>query len=430
MKHQVKYRHALLLLLIAALIGWLTDRNPRTISQANQTTAVRPIHPHVETKKKRPRPIPSAINHLPDGSIVEVFGSQNANEVIMRFATFEEYQKFLFKLTQSNIVMVSKLDYLNAVRLGFGEIEELERLLHHENISIAPFLSQLPEPSPDELKTQDGLLGFGDTLLQWLEIHTDHSSWGAGVKIAVIDSGIVPHENLPGFVKSLAITPFPQHLNQVNGHGTAVASLIAGVSEIAPGLAPSAQLISIRVSNDLGKADCFAMAAGIIAAVDEGVDLINISMGSEEDNPLIRDAVSYAQEKEIVIIASSGNSGGADANFPAAYPDVVSVGAVDANGTHLYFSNYGELLTLTAPGLALNAAWPENRYVRTSGTSASAAIVTGAIAAIMSSGNGRRINATQAAELLISHATDAGIFGPDTQYGFGILNMKHYINQQ
>lgn len=424
MKPHVKHRYTLLLLLIAAVIGWLTGRHLETISLRNQTTAGRQFHPQAETKKKRPRPIPSAINHLPDGTTVEIFGSQNANEVIILFPTYDTYSNFITSLTASNIVVVSKLDRLHAIRIGFQEIEELERHLHHENISIAPSLSQLPEPPSDANASQDGLIGFGDTLLDWLDIHTDHSAWGAGVKIAVLDSGIVPHENLPGLVKSIAITPFPAHLSQINGHGTAVASLIAGASEIAPGLAPSAHLISIRVSNDSGKADCFAMAAGILTAVDEGADLINISMGSDEDNSLIKEAVVYAEEKQKVIIASSGNWGGVDANFPAAYPGVISVGAVDANGTHLPFSNYGDSLVLTAPGLALTAAWPGNCYVHTSGTSASAAIVTGAIAAIMSDGGGSKLNATQAAELLMQRATDAGIPGADTQYGFGVLKMK------
>lgn len=424
MKRHSKHRYTLALLFIAALIGWLIGRKLHTHPDQDQQTALHQHPPRPRTQKSRLRPIPHAINHLPDGTTVEIFSSLNPNEVIIRFPTYDTYSNFVDNLTPSSIVIVSKLDRLHAIRLGFQQIHDLELFLHSENISIAPSLSQLPEPSPDADLSQEGLLAFGDTLLAWLEIHSDHFEWGAGVKIAVVDSGIVPHENLPSLVKSLAITPFPSDPSQINGHGTAVASLIAGISAKAPGLAPSAELISIRVSNDSGKADCFAMAAGILAAVDESVDLINISMGAAEDNPLIRDAILYAQEKQIVIVASSGNSGKTEANFPAAYPGVFSVGAVDANGTHLRFSNYGDLLALTAPGLALNAAWPGNLYVRTSGTSASAAIVTGAIAATMSDGSGRHMSAALAAEILTKHAYDAGLPGPDTQYGFGILSLK------
>ncbi len=427
MKKNRKPRYALFLLLIAALIGWLIGRKIRD-TPPEQTPSIaiqKSLHP--KTKTSRARPVPLAINQLPDGTTVEIYSSQNPNEVIIRFLNFHSYQTFLTKLTSGNVFIVSRLDRLHAIRLGFQEIEDLANLLQKENIHIAPSLSQLPEPSPEESATHDGHIGFGDTLLEWLGVHSDHSAWGRDVRIAVLDSGIVPHENIPGLVKSLAITPFPLQLSHINGHGTAMASLIAGISESAPGLAPSAALISIRVSNDKGKADCFAMAAGILTAIDEGADLINISMGSEDDNPLVKDAVIYAQENQKVIIASSGNSAGIDAVYPAAYPGVISVGAVDANGTHLPFSNYGTLLTLTAPGLALNAAWPENRYVRTTGTSASAAIVTGAIAAVMSHGNGKLIRANEAAELLLNQVTDAGLYGPDTQYGFGILDLTEAL---
>ena len=85
-------------------------------------------------------------------------------------------------------------------------------------------------------------------------------------------------------------------------------------------------------------------------------------MGTTENNPLIEEAVLYAHEQQVLIVAASGNSEQADASYPAAYPSVISVGAVDARGEHLEFSNYGTYLSLTAPGYALNAAWPGNGY--------------------------------------------------------------------
>jgi subtilisin family serine protease len=188
-------------------------------------------------------------------------------------------------------------------------------------------------------------------------------------------------------------------------------------------------LISIRVSDDAGEADSFALAAGILAAVDEKVDLINISMGSEEDNSLIREAITHAQGQGMVIIASSGNSESGQSNYPAAYPGVISVGAVDANRKHLDFSNFGDALSLTAPGWALNAAWSGNRYACISGTSASAPIVTGAIAATMSDGKGRRMSAVEASEIVMRYTDEAGIPGPDSQYGIGILNMGRVLSR-
>ena len=278
-------------------------------------------------------------------------------------------------------------------------------------------------------QVKSGLVGFGDGLLPWLGITSDNSRWGAGVRIAVVDSGVVPHPALATLSGSIAITPFPRDLTQTNGHGTAVASLIAGNDPFARGVAPAAELISIRVGDESGKADSFALAAGILAAIDSGAQIINCSMGTTENNPLIEDAVLYARERNVLIVAASGNSEQADACYPAAYPSVISVGAVDARGEHVDFSNYGTYLSLTAPGYAIDAAWPGNGYATISGTSASAPIVTGAIAATMSNGSGVTMSASEAAEIVMNHSNEAGIPGPDSEYGVGVLDMGRIMSR-
>jgi hypothetical protein len=156
---------------------------------------------------------------------------------------------------------------------------------------------------------------------------------------------------------------------------------------------------------------------------------MNISMGTIEDNPLIEEAVLLAQSQNVIIVAASGNSAQGEASYPAAYPSVISVGAVDARGEHLNFSNYGTYLSLTAPGYAINAAWPGNQYARISGTSASAPVAAGAIAATMSQGNGIGMTAFEAAAIVMRESDEAGLPGPDSEYGVGILNMARVMNR-
>ena len=291
---------------------------------------------------------------------MEIFASMRRDEVILRFPSEESYGAFLLALDGSRIRLVDQLDRLRAVRLGYDEWADLAGLLDGENIIAYDSLPAVPAPTPAGGASQPGLVGFGDGLLPWLGITSDNSRWGAGVKIAVVDSGVVPHPALGALSGSIAITPFPQDLNQTNGHGTAVASLIASNDPSARGVAPAAELISIRVGDESGKADSFALAAGILAAIDSGAQIINCSMGTTENNPLIEDAVLYARERNVLIVAASGNSEQADACYPAAYPSVISVGAVDARGEHVDFSNYGTYFPSPRLATRINAAWPGN----------------------------------------------------------------------
>ncbi len=429
MKNYFRHLLAALIVAVCGLFGWWIVRDFMASS-----TRVIVLNPPVErlvkaTKAPTDRMKPPVRDEFLDGTTVEIFGSRHQDEVILRFPSEETYQNFLFAVVQSNIEVVGHLDRLRAVRLRYDDREDLTLLLLGENITTYDSISTVSPPAPASGTAQEGLVGFGNGLLPWLGITTDHSNWGAGVKVAVLDSGIVPHSDLPGLTQSIEIVPFPQDLEKTHGHGTAVASLIAGADAAAPGVAPGVELISIRISDESGQADSFAMAAGILAAVDSGADLINISMGTTVDNPLIAEAVEYAQEHNALIVASSGNSEQSDATYPAAYPSVISVGAVDARGEHLDFSNYGSFLSVTAPGYAVNAAWPGNRYTRISGTSASTPIVTGAIAATMSNGSGARMSAKQAAEIVMKYSDEAGLAGPDSEYGAGILNVGRIMTR-
>lgn len=429
MKKTFRHLLSLLILALCGLLGWwlardigkTTVKQPQVVDIAE--TTVKSLVPKLGPRREVTR------DEFRDDTTVEIFASMKPDEVILRFPSEENYGAFLFTLDHSKIRLVDQLDRLRAVRLGYEEWGDLASLLDGENIVAYDSLPTMPGPSPAGGSAQSGLVGFGDGLLAWLGVSSDHSRWGAGVKIAVLDSGVVPHSALGALSQSIAITPFPQDIHKTNGYGTAVASLIASNDPSAPGIASAAELISIRVADESGKADSFALAAGILAAIDAGAHIINCSMGTIENNPLIEDAVLYAHQKNVIIVAASGNSERADACYPAAYPTVISVGAVDANGEHLEFSNYGTYLSLTAPGYAINAAWPGNQYARISGTSASAPIVTGAIAATMSNGRGVIMSAIQAAEIVMNFSNEAGIPGPDSEFGFGILNLARVMNR-
>lgn len=433
MRLNARHVFSLLLVLICGLAGWWLTRD---LSRA--ITGVKPAPlskspPRRERSAKSPPVTSFSIDEPPhqfqDGTTVEMFSSCRPDEVILRFPSNQTYGAFLSVLAASKVRLLGRLDRLQAMRLSYDDILDLDLLLSGENISTYRSLPSMPEPTPPARAAQNHLLGFGNQALNWLGVPAHHSRWGAGVKIAVIDSGVVSHPALPKTFRSVATLPFPEDPGTTNFHGTAVASLIFGLDPGAPGISPAAELISIRVIDEQKKTDAFAVAAGLLAAIDEGAQLINLSLGTTEDNPLVRESVRLAQESGAVIVASSGNFGQERAAYPANYPGVISVGAVDARGTQLDFSNFGDNLSLTAPGLSVSVAVPGGTFSRATGTSASAPLVTGAIAAVMSNESGIAIGAAKAAEIVMTYCDEAGIPGPDSQYGSGILNVGRIMNR-
>jgi hypothetical protein len=252
---------------------------------------------------------------------------------------------------------------------------------------------------------------------------TDRSQWGQGVIVAVLDSGVAMDAAFgSGRLRSvdlgLGVKPGK---GEEDGHGTAVSSIIAAGSGDVAGVAPAAQIVSVRVTAEDGRSDVFTVSEGIVAAVDAGAKVINISMGGYDTSVLLTRAIDYAEAAGALIVAASGNDRATILTWPAAEPRVISVGATDAGGRLASFSNGGEGLRVTAPGVGVRAAWLDGQRVLFGGTSASAPVVSGAIAAVMSQKPGR--SAGEAWEVLAKRSDDAGAPGVDTDYGAGVLNV-------
>jgi subtilisin family serine protease len=132
-------------------------------------------------------------------------------------------------------------------------------------------------------------------------------------------------------------------------------------------------------------------------------------------------ALDYALARNVVVVAAAGNDQAAQLTWPAADPRVVSVGAVDALQQQVTFSNSGPQLQITAPGYGVQTAWTDGTRVWLDGTSASAPIVAGAIAAMMSQNPG--MTAGQAWSVLREHVAEAGPAGPDADFGQGVIDL-------
>jgi type VII secretion-associated serine protease mycosin len=259
-------------------------------------------------------------------------------------------------------------------------------------------------------------------------------SQGAGVTVAVVDSGVDGgHPDLSGqLLKGKDFTGGGDAEEDIIGHGTKMASIIAGHghgtgnASGVTGLAPKAKILPLRTlqtRSDRNLDDTWG--AAVRYAVDQGAKVINLSFSNDGGKTLSagRDAIAYAQTHDIVVVASAGNEGSA-ADEPAALPGVVAVGAVDKDANLWDDSNTGKGLVLTAPGVDIVGANPtkSNGYGVASGTSEAAAFVSGAAALVRA--KYPDLTAGQVINRLIKSATFAhheGLKAPDEKYGYGII---------
>jgi type VII secretion-associated serine protease mycosin len=249
-------------------------------------------------------------------------------------------------------------------------------------------------------------------------------STGAGVTVAVIDTGVAKHPDLSGSVLkgNDYVDPGGDGKVDVDGHGTNLAGLIAAHGpgqKGALGIAPGAKVLPIRILKS-GFADTKTGEA-IHWAVDHRVRVINISIGGSID-PATLDALDAAAKADIVVVAAAGNkprSSGIDA--PAFVPSVVAVTAIGQDGRLDPISATGPEADIAAPGSDIESTGLKSGYFSGTGTSGSSAIVAGAAALIRS--KYPELTAPEVVDVLESTADDKGAPGVDSEYGHGVLNI-------
>lgn len=348
-------------------------------------------------------------------------------EQLVRFNSEEAYRDALRRLGDLNGELLGRMDRFRALRIGTDNPDALNDWLGEDGESFSNYLVSLPLV-PDPNAQFGGGVPFGRTALEFLGIAGDNSSYGEGVKIAIVDTGVEPHLALNGDkITTIEIEGAPE-VAEIHGHGTAVASIISGNHDSLTGVAPAADLISIPVTDASGNSNSFLLAQGITAAVENGAQVINVSMGSYGDSVIVQEAVSFAIEQGALIVASVGNEGFTQAAFPAGNEGVVSVGSIDATGAHLSFSNTSDVLSISAPGYEVTAAWPGDQAISFTGTSASAPFVSATIAAIISQSD-VPLTGQEAWALAQNYTNEAGPPGADVFYGEGILHTGRILNR-
>lgn len=249
-------------------------------------------------------------------------------------------------------------------------------------------------------------------------------STGEGVKVAILDTGIdESHPDLAGRVAGgedfTGIGPYSDD----NGHGTHVSGTVAAIYSNnigAYGVAPSASLYAVKVLSSSGSGTLDWIIAGIQWAIDNDIDIINMSLGTSSNMQSLEDACNAAYEAGILIVAAAGNSGNKPGNrntveYPGGYASVIAVAASDSNDARATFSSTGPDVELIAPGVSILSTVPGGGYAYYSGTSMASPHVAG-VAALVLSANSTLTN-VQVRSILQGTAENLGLKMEHQGYG-------------
>lgn len=266
---------------------------------------------------------------------------------------------------------------------------------------------------------------------------------GSGVTVAVIDSGVDDeHAQLKSRVLTGAdfLDEGGDGTLDCPGHGTAVASIIAATPRSGigfRGLAPKARILPVRISEQLiidGKESGRTVtptefAEAIRWSVEQGADVLNLSVVLYDDESEVREAIEYAVKEDVVVVAAAGNlhENGDPRPYPASYDGVLGVGAIGADGLRAPFSQVGSYVDVVAPGGAVLTAAPRRGHREQDGTSYAAPFVS-ATAALLREYR-PDLSARQVIDRIVTTADPAPGGGGSAAYGNGVLNPYRAVTE-
>ncbi len=351
------------------------------------------------------------------------------DEVLIRFHSTRAKESLNADMKLLGGEIIDEIEELDVIRLKipYGTVEAFIAEMRNKSgvVYVEPnyYLQALDTlPNDTSYPSQYGLANIRAP--QGWDISTGSNS----VIIAIIDSGVdINHPDLAGKIVGGVLGKGKDFVNNDDnaqddfGHGTHVAGIAAASSNNGfgvSGVSWGAKIMPVKVLNS-GGGGTFANAAnGIIWAADSGAQIINLSLGSTSPSITLQNAINYAYGQGVTIVAAAGNDNGA-VRYPAAYSNVIAVGATDSANARYGSSNYGTELDVVAPGVNIYSTRLGGTYGNNTGTSMSAAYVAGAAAILRN-----YISSPSAIQTrLESTALDLGAAGYDTSTGFGLIQL-------
>ncbi len=273
---------------------------------------------------------------------------------------------------------------------------------------------------------------YASAMLGLDQAHT--MSQGQGVVVAVLDTGVqLDH---PALINSLASTqvdfidgdmiPADEfnglddngngRIDEGAGHGTHVAGIIHQT-------APAAQIMPVRILDSDGRGDLFKLIGGMSYAIDNGADIINLSLGVPESSDILDLMIDQATQQNIIVVAATGNFGSSIEQYPAANQCALGISSIGPTSEKSIFSNYGDWVAFAVPGESIYSTYPTSGYAWWGGTSMAAPFVAGQAALLRSLDNSLDTWSVAQIAAATAHPLDATNPGYTGELGAGLIDV-------
>ncbi|WP_342542103.1 S8 family serine peptidase [Paenisporosarcina sp. FSL H8-0542] len=298
-----------------------------------------------------------------------------------------------------------------------------------ENLRKDPFVHLVEEDIILKLNNQWEDWGIASTRVPtaW-----DSGFTGKGIKVAVIDSGISPHSDLD-IAGGISTVGYTSSYKDDQGHGTHVAGIIGARNNSfgVRGVAYETEIYAVKAFDRNGEAYLSDLIEGIDWSIANGMDIINLSSGTQTSTRSFLNVVNKAYDSGLLIVAAAGNDGapnglGDTVDFPARYASVIGVGAVNSFFERAPFSSTGPEVEVAAPGVEILSTYLDNQYAYMSGTSMATPYVTGQLALLKQAYP--ELTNEQLRLVLIEHTKDLGAAGRDPYFGYGFIQAASFLD--
>lgn len=295
-----------------------------------------------------------------------------------------------------------------------------------------------------DFEVRDAFGALSETVGWGLKDHNIPNAWsitkGENVNLYLLDTGFPDHKDLGDAIKSYINCTETPDVADKNGHATAICSVLAAQEndEGLVGIAPKMNIVCVKTMDDQGVGTVPAMWKALQFVLDEAnsggrrtggyaPNIVVMSLGSKQPLPdFLYATLKRIHEMGVIIVCAAGNSG-REVEYPAAYPECISVGSYDPNGRVSDFSARGVKVDFISPGREIYACWLNNGYKIVKGTSFAAPFLAAIIALILSKYPELK-NVNDVKRILVKYSVDRGEAGRDDSYGYGSIDINKLLN--